>query len=91
LDFYVIDPAAEPEARKPLTENQGGGWEVHDWSPDDRTLLAVEGISVNESHVWLVDVATGAKKMLTPARGTRSRMSPSGSAATERACTSGRI
>src|SRR6516162_2951689 len=42
LDFYVIDPAAEPEARRPLTENQGGGWEVHDWSPDDRTLLAME-------------------------------------------------
>ena len=28
LDFYVIDPATKPEARKPLTENQGGGWQV---------------------------------------------------------------
>jgi len=78
LDFYVIDPAAKPEARKPLTENQGGGWEVRDWSPDDRTLLAVEGISVNESHVWLVDVATGAKKMLTPARGDKVAYEPVG-------------
>jgi len=69
LDFYVIDPAAEPEARRPLTENQGGGWEVHDWSPDDRTLLAMEYVSINESYLWLVDVATGAKKALTPKGG----------------------
>jgi len=69
LDFYVIDPAAKPEARKPLTENQGGGWQVNDWSPDDRTLLATEGISINESYLWLVDVATGAKKALTPKGG----------------------
>ena len=69
LDFYVIDPAAKPEPRKPLTENQGGGWQVDDWSPDDRTLLATEGISVNESYLWLVDVATGTKKALTPKAG----------------------
>ncbi len=66
LDFYVIDPAAKPTPRKPLTENQGGGWSVNDWSPDDRTLLAVEYISINEIHLWLVDAATGAKKILTP-------------------------
>lgn len=69
LDFYVMDPATKPSAWKPLTENQGGGWQVRDWSPDDRLLLAVEGISINESHVWLVDVASGAKKMITPAGG----------------------
>jgi len=66
LDFYVIDPAATPEPPKPLTENQGGGWGVYDWSPDDRTLLAEEGISINETHLWLVDVASGTKKPLTP-------------------------
>jgi len=66
LDFYVIDPAAKPEPRKPLTENQGGGWQVRDWSPDDRILLATEYISINESHLWAVDVASGTKKRLTP-------------------------
>jgi len=66
LDFYVIDPAAKPKPRKPLTENQGGGWQVRDWSPDDRTLLATEYISINESHLWAVDVASGTKKRLTP-------------------------
>jgi len=66
LDFYLIDPAAKPEPRKPLTENQGGGWQVRDWSPDDRILLATEYISINESHLWAVDVASGTKKRLTP-------------------------
>ena len=66
LDIYVIDPAAKPEPRRPLTENRGGGWQVRDWSPGDRTLLAIEYISINESHLWLVHVASGTKKRLTP-------------------------
>ena len=78
LDFYVIDPTAKPSALKPLTENQGGGWQVRDWSPDDRTLLVVDGISINESHLYLVDVATGAKKMLTPATGEKVAYDPIG-------------
>src|SRR5207237_3332308 len=49
-----------------LTANEGGGWSVLDWSPDDRTLLAEEGISINQSFLWLVDAATGAKTPLTP-------------------------
>jgi dipeptidyl aminopeptidase/acylaminoacyl peptidase len=69
LDFYVIDPSSKPATLKPITENQGGGWQIHDWSPDDKTLLAVEGISINETYLWLVDAATGAKKALTPKGG----------------------
>ena len=36
--------------------------------PDDKQLLLVEGISVNETYLWLVDVATG-KKTLADAEG----------------------
>ncbi len=78
LDFYVIDPTAKPSALKPLTENQGGGWQVRDWSPDDRTLLVVDGLSINESHLYLVDTATGARKMLTPASGEKVAYEPIG-------------
>jgi len=66
LDFYVVDPSSKPTTLKPVAENQGGGWQVRDWSPNDHTLLATEGISINESYLWLVDVTTGAKKALTP-------------------------
>ncbi|HEX2080864.1 MAG TPA: prolyl oligopeptidase family serine peptidase [Longimicrobium sp.] len=37
-----------------------------DWSPDDRTLLVQETESVNRSHLWLVDAATGERTALTP-------------------------
>ncbi len=65
LDFYVMNPT-DKSTDKLLTQNSGGGWQVIDWSPDDRTLLALEGVSINESYLWLVDVATGAKTELTP-------------------------
>jgi dipeptidyl aminopeptidase/acylaminoacyl peptidase len=49
-----------------VREIQGGGWAVFEWSPDDRQLLAGEYESVNRTHLWLVDVATGATTALTP-------------------------
>ena len=47
-------------------QNTGGGWGVVDWSPDGRSLLVGEYESVNRSHLWMVDVATGARTPLTP-------------------------
>src|SRR5437870_5552753 len=43
----------------------GGAFAPLDWSPDDRTLLLHQAISVNESYLWLADVATGVKTLLT--------------------------
>jgi dipeptidyl aminopeptidase/acylaminoacyl peptidase len=68
LDFYTLAPADKTSDRL-LVENQGGGWEIADWSPDDKTLLSVEAISVNESYLWLVDIASGGKTLLTPKGG----------------------
>lgn len=64
LDFYVMNPS-DKSTDKMITQNQGGGWGIADWSPDDKTLLAGEYVSVNESYLWLVDVASGEKKLLT--------------------------
>ena len=44
----------------------GGGWAPLDWSPDGKWLLVLQDISVNESYLWLVSVATGEKTLLTP-------------------------
>lgn len=68
LDFYVMDPA-DKSTDKMIVQNQGGGWQIADWSPDDKTLLVTEEVSVNESYLWLVDVATGNKTLLTPKGG----------------------
>src|SRR4029077_16269191 len=48
---------------------EGGGWEVSDWSPDGTKLLVLDGVSVTETYVWLIDVASGKKELLTPKTG----------------------
>lgn len=68
LDFYIMNPTDKVSDHL-LVQNEGGGWEIADWSPDDKTLLAVEALSVNESYLWLVDVASGRKRLLTPKGG----------------------
>lgn len=67
-DIYVMNPL-DPKTDRKVMEVKGGGWGVADWSADDKKLLVGEGISINESHLWLVDVATGEKTPLTPRDG----------------------
>ena len=64
-DIYVMDPRDAASTRLVL-EVKGGGWGAADWSPDDTKLAVFEYISVNESYIWIVDVATGAKTLATP-------------------------
>ena len=64
-DLWVMNPA-EPKSDRLLAKLDGGGWEPLDWSPDDGKILLQEGISINETYLWLVDTATGEKKALTP-------------------------
>jgi dipeptidyl aminopeptidase/acylaminoacyl peptidase len=77
LDFYVMNPA-DKSTDKMIVQNLGGGWSIADWSPDDKTLLIAEEISVNESYLWLVDVATGNKTLLTPKGGEKVAYQPIG-------------
>ncbi|MBO0912216.1 MAG: S9 family peptidase [Acidobacteria bacterium] len=77
LDFYVMNPA-DRSTDKLVAENQGGGWLVADWSPDDKTLLALQEVSVNESYLWLIDASTGTKTLITPKGGEKIRYSPVG-------------
>ncbi|MBC8133431.1 MAG: S9 family peptidase, partial [Deltaproteobacteria bacterium] len=65
-DLYVVVPT-EPKTDRLFAQVQGGGWSPLDWSPDDSTLLVSQTISINESHLWLFDVATGTRTLLTAA------------------------
>lgn len=67
-DIWIMNPA-DPKSDRMLLKLEGGGWSPQAWSFDDKQLLIVEGISVNESYLWLVDVASGQKKLLTPKGG----------------------
>lgn len=64
-DLWVMNPA-DAKTDHLLTQLQGGGWEPQDWSPDDKRILLLEGISVNETYLWLVNTSNGEKTELTP-------------------------
>ncbi len=67
-DIYLMDPA-DPKTDKLLIQVAGGGWRVNDWSPDDSKLLIAEYVSINESHLWLLNVQTAALERITPKTG----------------------
>ena len=64
-DLWVMNPA-DPKTDHLLTRLKGGGWEPVDWSPDDKTILLQEIVSINESYLWLVNTATGEETAITP-------------------------
>ena len=68
VDIYVVE-ASNPKNERRILELTGGGWSVNDWSPDDAKLLVTEAISINETYLWLADVAAGTKALLTPKEG----------------------
>ena len=63
-DIWLMD-ASDPKTDRLLLQLEGGGWQPLDWSQDDKQLLVHQEISANESYLWLVDVASGQKKLLT--------------------------
>jgi dipeptidyl aminopeptidase/acylaminoacyl peptidase len=67
-DIWVMDPT-DPKSDHMLLQLEGGGWDATDWSPDNKKLLLLQEISANQSYLWLVDVASGEKKLLTPKNG----------------------
>ena len=67
-DVWIMNPR-DPKSDHMLLQLQGGGWQPVAWSFDDKQLLLLEDISANESYLWLVDVAAGQKKLLTPKGG----------------------
>ena len=61
--LYITDPL-QPEAARKITELEGGGWFGFSFSPDDKQLVYLEYISVNESYLWLMDIATGKARRI---------------------------
>lgn len=67
-DLWVVDPR-DPKTDRSLAEVEGGGWSPIDWSPDDQRLLVENYVSVNESELWLFDLAGGKREKLTEKTG----------------------
>lgn len=64
-DLYLMNPE-DPSTTRMLMQVEGGGWGVSDWSADDSSLIVLEYVSAHQSFLYLVDAATGAKRLLTP-------------------------
>lgn len=63
-DIWVMNPSRKKSDRL-IAELSGGGWRPLDWSSDDSRLLMMEYLSINQSKLHLMDVATGKCECLT--------------------------
>jgi dipeptidyl aminopeptidase/acylaminoacyl peptidase len=61
-DLYIAEPAGTAPPRL-VYNGFRKNWSVQDWSPDDTKLLIRNFVSANESHLFVMDIATAA---LTP-------------------------
>ena len=64
-DVRIMDPFA-PEKDREVFQVSTGGWSVKSWSHDGKKLLLGEYISINESRLHLLDIASGKADLLTP-------------------------
>jgi dipeptidyl aminopeptidase/acylaminoacyl peptidase len=64
-DVHIMDPFA-PETDRAVFQVASGGWSVKSWSHDGKKLLLGEYLSINESRLHLLDIASGKAELLTP-------------------------
>jgi dipeptidyl aminopeptidase/acylaminoacyl peptidase len=65
FDIYLATLEGDYTTHELLVEGQGL-WMAIDWSPDDTSLLVMDYRSINESEVFVVDLATGAAQQVNP-------------------------
>jgi len=58
-DLWIMDISAGTEPRVILESPDGSSWGVSEFSPDGRTLLIQQYISVNDSRIHLLDLESG--------------------------------
>ncbi len=65
-DLYMVDPR-DPATDRRIATVSGGGWNVSDFSPDGRTALAINRLSINHAVVAEITLADGRVRTLTDA------------------------
>lgn len=64
-DLYIATPEGDHSTHRLLMEGRGL-WTPLDWSPDDRRLLVMNYLSINESHIFVIDVGSGEMTRVNP-------------------------
>lgn len=67
FDLYTVDTANAQPPR--LIKELSGSWQPVDWSPDDKQLLLVKFISVNEAYPYLLDLDSGQMTEINAQKG----------------------
>jgi dipeptidyl aminopeptidase/acylaminoacyl peptidase len=67
-DLSLLDPL-DPAASRRIATLPGTGWGDFTFSFDDKRLAMIEFKSVNETAVWVMDVASGVRRRVLPAEG----------------------
>jgi dipeptidyl aminopeptidase/acylaminoacyl peptidase len=67
-DLTLLDPLDAAKSRR-IATLPGTGWGDFSFSFDDQRLALIEFKSVNESYVWVLDLATGLRKRVLPPEG----------------------
>jgi dipeptidyl aminopeptidase/acylaminoacyl peptidase len=62
---HVADPL-KPARDRVVARLEGGGWFGFRFSEDGKKLVFIEYKSATQSHLWVMDVATGRKRRVTP-------------------------
>ena len=65
IDFYIAD-FNSPENAQLLLQNTGGGWNMVDWSDDDKRMIIRNSISANESKLFVFDLTTKKLEEIHP-------------------------
>ena len=64
MKVVLVDPLA-PAAARTIATFKGRRFSAFRFSPDDKSLMMRESISASESHLWLLDLESGAQRRLT--------------------------
>jgi dipeptidyl aminopeptidase/acylaminoacyl peptidase len=67
-ELTLLDPLEPAKSRK-ITTLPGTGWGDFSFSFDDKRLALIEFKSINETYVWLMDLANGSRRRVLPAEG----------------------
>jgi dipeptidyl aminopeptidase/acylaminoacyl peptidase len=71
-DLYVMDPLRAGSTK--IVAEVEGTWDALAWSADDKQLLALQLIpNTTETKLWLIDVETRERTLVTPSSGTPAR------------------
>lgn len=65
VSLSIINPL-DPQTNHLLAQSSGTYFKAYDWSPDDRQVVFIDYTSNTTSALWLIDVGTAAKTLLSP-------------------------